>query len=94
MHLPQSQFILCLICIAIPPTLCEAVSEGLVRYPNWIAPLIGSETVSTQCADNAHRISTSLNVMCTSTGSWSGPIPVCECDDGHHVSTVTEGTGG
>jgi hypothetical protein len=91
MHLPQSQFILCLICIAIPPTLCEAVSEGLVRYPNWIAPLIGSETVSTQCADNAHRTSTGLNVTCTSDGIWSGPIPVCECDDGHHVSTADDG---
>ncbi|CAI8024187.1 hypothetical protein GBAR_LOCUS14067, partial [Geodia barretti] len=79
------------ICLAIPPTLCEAMSEGLVRYPNWIAPLVGTETVATQCADNAHRTSTSLNVTCTSDGIWSGPIPVCECDDEHHVSTADDG---
>ena len=91
MHSPQSQFMLCLIHIAIPPTLCEAMSEGLVRYPNWIAPLIDSETVATQCADNAHRTSTSLNVTCTSDGIWPGPIPVCECDDEHHVSTADDG---
>ena len=78
-------------CKAIPPTLCEATSEGLVRYPNWLAPLIGSVTVATECADNAHLTSSSLNVTCASNGSWWGQIPVCKCDVGHHVSTTDDG---
>ena len=44
--------------------------------------------VATQCADNAHRTSSSLNVSCTANGNWSGQIPVCECDDGYHMTTA------
>ena len=64
---------------------------GLVHYPSWLAPVSGSETVATQCADNAHRTSSSLNVSCTANGNWSGQIPVCECDDGYHVTTADHG---
>ena len=47
--------------------------------------------VSTQCADNAHiRSGSSLNVTCVSNGSWSGLIPVCTCDFGHHVTTIDD----
>ena len=33
---------------------------GLVRYPTALAPLTSSVTVTTQCADNAHGVSSSL----------------------------------
>ena len=69
--------------------LCEAKSEGIVRYPTTLAPVSGSVTVTTQCADNAHIInSTSLNVTCTSNGTWTGLTPHCQCDDGYHKVTV------
>ena len=72
--------------------MCEAKDVGLVRYPTTLAPASGSLTVTTQCADNAHVInSTSLNVTCTSNSSWSGHIPVCECDEGHYVTTDDNG---
>ena len=46
-------------------------------------------TVTTQCADNAHVInSTSLNVTCTSNGTWVGQTPQCQCDDGCHEIRV------
>ena len=62
------------------PTTCEVKSEDLVRYPTTLAPVSGSVTVTTQCADNAHRTSSSLNVRCNHDGSWSGHTPQCECD--------------
>ena len=72
--------------------MCEAKSEGLVRYPITLTPDNGSVTVTTQCADNAHiRTGSSLSVTCTSNGSWSGPIPACECDEGHYVTTDDDG---
>ena len=41
------------------------------------------------CADNAHAdSSTSLSVRCTSSGTWSGPIPQCECDEAYRRVTV------
>ena len=43
--------------------------------------------MATQCADNAHRTSSSLNVSCTANGNWSGQVPMCECDTGYHVTT-------
>ena len=53
--------------IAVPPTLCEAHRVGLVDYPTTLAPASGSVTVTTQCADNAHRSSSSLNALCSSS---------------------------
>ena len=47
--------------------------------------------MATQCADNAHRTSSSLNVSCTANGNWSGQIPECECDDGYHMTTINNG---
>ena len=67
---------------AIPS--CPARSVGLVRYPTTLAPASGSVTVTTQCADNAHGFS--LSVRCTSTGSWTGTTPQCECDTGYRVN--------
>ena len=70
--------------------MCVAKSEGLVRYPTALAPVSGSVTVTTQCADNAHNAnSTSLNVTCFSSGSWSGHS-LCYCDEGHHVITKSK----
>ena len=63
---------------------------GLVRYPTTLAPASGSVTVTTQCADNAHvKNGFSLIVTCTSTGSWSGTTPQCECDTGYRAVTVS-----
>ena len=56
---------------------------GLVDYPTTSAPA----TVTTQCADNARRTSSSLNVLCNSDGSWSGN-PRCGCNSGYQVATV------
>ena len=74
---------------AAPPTLCEARTEGLVRYPTTLAPTTGSVTVTAQCADNA-IISRgfSLSCTCTSSGDWAGPTPQCECDTGYHAVSV------
>ena len=67
---------------------CPAKSEGLVRYPTTLSPVSGSVSVTTQCADNAHRTSSSLSVSCTSSGSWSGTTPQCQCDIGYSAVTV------
>ena len=52
-----------------------------------LAPVNGSVSVTTQCADNAHRTSSSLSVSCTSNGNWSGTTPQCQCDTGYHAVT-------
>ena len=68
--------------------MCEAKSEGLVRYPTTLAPVSGSVTVTAQCADNAHTTnSTSMSVICSSSGNWSGPTPLCHCNEGYHETT-------
>ena len=68
------------------PEFCDAQSVGLVRYPKTLAPNSGSTTVTAQCADNARRVSSSLSVTCSSTGSWSGS-PRCQCNDGYEAVT-------
>ena len=60
---------------------------GLVRYPATLAPNSGLTTVTTECADNARRVSSSLSVICSSTGSWSGS-PRCQCNSGYEAVTV------
>ena len=72
---------------AVERNSCEAKSEGLVHYPTTLAPVSGSVTVTTECADNAHITRTSLNVLCSSSGDWSGD-PQCQCDTGYHSATV------
>lgn len=62
---------------------CQAKSEGLVRYPNSSSPNQGSVAVSAECVDNAHRISSSLTVMCNADGTWSGATPRCRCNSGY-----------
>ena len=71
------------------PEFCEAQSVGLVRYPATLAPDSGSTTVTAECADNARRVSSSLSVTCSSTGSWSGS-PRCQCNSGYEAVTVNE----
>ena len=51
------------------PEFCEVQSVGLVHYPKTLAPDSGSTIVTAQCADNARRVSSSLSVTCSSTGS-------------------------
>ena len=74
---------------SIEHAVCGGKTVGLVRYPTTIAPVSGSLTVTTQCADNAHRTSSSLSVSCTSSGSWSGTTPQCQCDTGYRAVTVS-----
>ena len=72
--------------------VCEAKSEGLVRYPTTLAPVNGSVTVTTQCADNAHvNNGSSLNVSCESDGTWSVTNALCECDEGYEVGNNDNG---
>ena len=68
--------------------VCEAKTEGLVRYPTTLAPASGTLSVTTQCADNAHRTSSSLSVTCSSSGIWGGQTPQCQCDSGYQTATV------
>ena len=78
-----------LFCAAEEPTLCEARSVGLVRYPTTLAPVSGSVTVTAKCADNAHIVAgSSLSITCVSFGSWFGAVPECECDSGYQQVTV------
>ena len=72
--------------IAIPASLCQASSVGLVRYPATLAAASGPVTVNARCADNAHAI-TGLSVTCTSDGGWSGATPHCVCDEGYYLNT-------
>ena len=69
------------------PFNLEAKSEGLARYPTTLAAVSGSVNVATECADNAHTTRTSLNVLCSSSGDWSGD-PQCQCDTGYHSATA------
>ena len=73
--------------------MCKAKNEGLVHYSATLVAVDKPRAVTAQCVDNAHiKPGSSLNVTCGSNGSWSGEIPVCECDDGHHVTTDEEGS--
>ena len=74
--------------INIEHAVCEGKTEGLVRYPTTLSPASESVNVTSQCADNAHRISSSLNVSCTSSGNWSGTTPQCQCDTGYRAIAV------
>ena len=65
---------------------CPSQSVGLVRYPTTLAPIGGSQSVTTQCADNSSP-TTSLSVTCRSDGNWSGS-PQCQCDAGYQSATV------
>ena len=70
--------------------LCPAQSVDLVHYPRTTAPATGSVTECAQCAENAHtQAGSSLTVTCSSTGSWTGQTPVCECDTGYEAATVS-----
>ena len=67
--------------------VCEAKTVGLVRYPTTLAPVSGILSVTTQCADNAHKTSSNLSVTCDSNGNWSGQIPQCQCDSAYQTAT-------
>ena len=66
-------------------SVCPAKTEGLVRYPTTLAPPTNTVTVTTQCAENAHIVS-SQPVLCHPSGDWSG-VPECECDGGYQSAT-------
>ena len=61
---------------------------GLVYYPSTLAPDFGTKDVLARCADNARLVgSISLSVRCTSSGTWPGQTPECQCDDGYREYT-------
>ena len=63
--------------------VCEAKSDGLVRYPT----VFGGSVADLQCADNAHSNSSNMTAQCNSTGEWSDHSPPeCLCDDGYRVA--------
>ena len=67
---------------------CPSRIVGLVYYPSTLAPDFGTKEELARCADNAHLVgSISLSVTCTSSGTWSGKIPECACDDGYREYT-------
>ena len=67
-------------------TLCEAKSEGLVRYPT----VFGGTVAHLQCADNAHSNSSNMRVFCDSNGIWSNHnISECHCNDGYRILNIT-----
>ena len=68
---------------------CQGKTEGLVYYPTTTAPSSGSKPVNTSCADNAHQVTPSLEVVCYSDGRWStNTQPQCRCNDGYQQATV------
>ena len=67
---------------------CEAKAVGLVRYPHTQAPASGTQSVTTQCADNAHSTISSLSVTCDSGGNWGSQTPRCQCNSGYQTATV------
>ena len=73
--------------------MCEAKIEALVRYPRTQTPSNGLVTVTAECAENAHTTNSStLNVSCASTGSWSVETLQCECDKGYTIEVTLNGT--
>ena len=76
MFLPAQVNLLCLfnlfighfVSMCLDCGVCEAKSEGLVRYPTTLAPVSGSVTVTTQCADNANSNWSEGAEMCQSSG--------------------------
>ena len=66
--------------------MCQVQTIGLVHYPTTLAPASGTVSVTTQCADNAHRTSSSLSVTCSSSGIWGGQTPQCQCDSGYEIA--------
>ena len=77
--------------LTLDRVLCEGTSVGLVRYPSTLAPVSNVIAVSAECVENAHRTSSSLNVLCTYEGYWQGETPECECDSGHQEVVNDEG---
>ena len=71
---------------AIPS--CPSRIVGLVYYPSTLAPDFGTKDELARCADNARLVgSISLSVRCTSSGTWPGQTPECQCDDGYREYT-------
>ena len=71
--------------------LCQAQSEGLVRYPAAQAP---KTFVWLDCADHAHlALDSRWWVECNSDGSWETytlRIPACECDEGYREVSIDD----
>ena len=70
---------------------CRAQAVGLVRYPTTQAPASGTVSVTTQCAPNAQKSSSSLTVSCGSDGCWGSERPTCQCNVGYQMATNADG---
>ena len=62
---------------------CAEIVVGLALYPRTLAPALGSVSVDSVCAENAHQ--SQLNTLsCTSEAKWKNNNQVvCECDAGY-----------
>ena len=73
---------------------CPTAAVGLARYTSTQAPITGSASSMSKCAENAHHTETSRldTLECTPAGKWQNDQTQCECDPGYYRdSTVCEG---
>ena len=67
---------------------------GLARYTATQAPINGTVSSMSECAENAHHTETSKldTLECTTAGKWQNDQAVCECDLGYlRDGSVCEG---
>ena len=73
---------------------CPTKAVGLARYTDTQAPVSGTVSSVTECAEKAHHTEFSRpgRLVCTSGGFWQNDQTHCECDLGYlRDSTVCEG---
>ena len=78
--------------------MCEAKSEGLVRYPTTLAPENGLTLVILECGDNAHKAFNTILATCFTYGVWSNDVDPpyapatvrerCRSNTGYHQAMV------
>ena len=100
---PHENDLFQLVLVSRPMTYCVTVSRvlvyryecpgherqptGLTRRPATQAPVSGTVSVTSQCAENAHHTELSRpdTLLCSSEGKWNNDQTVlCECDRRHY----------
>ena len=73
---------------------CPTAAVGLARYTATQAPVTGTVSSVSKCAENAHHTETSRldTLECTPGGVWQNDQTSCECDLGYfRYNAVCEG---